>query len=525
MDRIHCIPENKEDRTAILEKVRQYVAAQALFPPLSLEELEEHSDIVLSEARYPASYKNWAMVLLNNELWKNTVASIPYSRRIFFLPQCMKAKECKGEMDEMGLLCAQCGSCDMGEIQAQAEELGYAVLIAEGTTFVTSLLAQGKCDAVIGVSCLETLERAFPHMVSHATPGIAIPLYKGGCKDTKADRDWIQESLLLKSSEKKEPVRLNRIQNEVNSWFSMENLTIFLGKPESDVARIALGWLSKSGKRWRPLLTVATYQALAAREYPLFLKKIAIAVECFHKASLIHDDIEDQEANRYEEATLHQEYGIPVALNVGDYMIGLGYELLSSCGISAEKIGKMIRTAAQSHLALCAGQGEELAWRRSLSALSLQKAISIFQEKTAPAFSVALVLGALAADAPEAICQMLQKYSEFLGIAYQIQDDIKDLEQECSSLSFSSPSLFLAIACEEENQEQKVFLESFFSQQSWKKEEEEKLREILKSPKIQEKATRLKKEYISKAYKSLCLLQNTDFKQLLYRILGKIIQD
>ena len=54
-------------------------------------------------------------------------------------------------------------------------------------------------------------------------------------------------------------------------------------------------------------------------------------MECFHKASLIHDDIEDDDAQRYGEPTLHVEHGVPVALNVGDLLIGEGYRLLAEC--------------------------------------------------------------------------------------------------------------------------------------------------------------------------------------------------
>ena len=52
-------------------------------------------------------------------------------------------------------------------------------------------------------------------------------------------------------------------------------------------------------------------------QFPFGLKKLAIAVECFHKASFVHDDIEDADDLRYGERTLHAEHGIPVALNVG----------------------------------------------------------------------------------------------------------------------------------------------------------------------------------------------------------------
>ena len=63
---------------------------------------------------------------------------------------------------------------------------------------------------------------------------------------------------------------------------------------------------------------------------PQDLQKVAVAIECFHKASLIHDDIEDNDAARYGEKTLHEEFGAAVALNVGDLLIGEGYRLIGA---------------------------------------------------------------------------------------------------------------------------------------------------------------------------------------------------
>ena len=54
-----------------------------------------------------------------------------------------------------------------------------------------------------------------------------------------------------------------------------------------------------------------------------------MSIETFHKASLVHDDIEDDDAFRYGAETIHRQYGIPTAINVGDYLIGMGYRLVS----------------------------------------------------------------------------------------------------------------------------------------------------------------------------------------------------
>src|SRR5205823_902010 len=79
------------------------------------------------------------------------------------------------------------------------------------------------------------------------------------------------------------------------------------------------------------------------------LRKVAIAVECFHKASLIHDDIEDDDAERYGKQTLDTEHGVAVALNVGDLLLGEGYRLLASLDTNSNIRSEILRAAAEGH--------------------------------------------------------------------------------------------------------------------------------------------------------------------------------
>src|SRR5260370_19193846 len=63
-------------------------------------------------------------------------------------------------------------------------------------------------------------------------------------------------------------------------------------------------------------------------ELPDSVRRVALAIEAFHKASLVHDDIEDDDTFRYGRETLHRQYGVGTAINVGDYLLGLGYRLI-----------------------------------------------------------------------------------------------------------------------------------------------------------------------------------------------------
>ncbi|HAU36995.1 MAG TPA: polyprenyl synthetase, partial [Phycisphaerales bacterium] len=95
--------------------------------------------------------------------------------------------------------------------------------------------------------------------------------------------------------------------------------------------------------------------------------------ECFHKASLVHDDIEDGDDHRYGDLTLHCRYGVPVALNVGDLLLSEGYRLLAEAPLPDAARARMLRAAAEGHRQLCIGQGAELCWTRSPGPISLDE--------------------------------------------------------------------------------------------------------------------------------------------------------
>src|SRR6266487_2430652 len=427
------IPQTAAERNQVLQAVRHYVAEFNPVPPMPADELQQHADRLVEMLTCDRVYRDYIGVLVNNEMWRESLASVPYERRLLLLPKCLRVEsKCPAPFDEFGLLCKQCGLCTIQDLQSEAEKLGYAVLVAEGSAIVMSLIQTGKIEAIVGVSCLPVLERAFPYMEAAAIPGVAVPLLQDDCVDTTVDLDWVWDYIHLTSDDLTRRLDLGALREEVDFWFSPASLELIMGNAEGETERIAREWLQRAGKRWRPFLAVAVFQALrddTGQPLPEDLKKIAVAVECFHKASLIHDDIEDNDALRYGEKTLHEAHGVPVALNVGDLLIGEGYRLIATSRATASQKAEMLLVAAQGQRQLCRGQGAELCWARSPQPLSSPQVLEIFRSKTAPAFEVALRLGALYAgvDAHAEVGGILQTYSEALGIAYQIRDDLSDL--------------------------------------------------------------------------------------------------
>ena len=527
------IPQTVAERNRLLQFIRHYVAEYNPVPPLPIDQLKEHADRILEMTKTPEIYRDYVGVLLNNEIWRESVASVPFERRLLLLPKCLRVEsKCPAPFDEFGLLCKQCGLCTIQDLQAEAERLGYAVLVAEGSAIVMSLIQTGKIEAIVGVSCLSVLERAFPYMEAAAVPGVAVPLLQDDCIDTTVDLDWVWDYIHLTSDDRTRRLDLGALRDEVDFWFSPAGLGVIMGNAEGETERIAREWLLRAGKRWRPFLTVAAYQALrrdTSQPIPDDLKKVAVAVECFHKASLIHDDIEDNDALRYGEKTLHEEYGVAVALNVGDLLIGEGYRLLGACQASAEQKAQMILVAAGGQRELCRGQGAELCWARSPHPLTSLQVLDIFRQKTAPAFEVALRLGALYAgtDLHEEVGDVLKIYSEAMGIAYQIRDDLSDLgdQGDTNDIAGLRPSLLLAVAHEKARDAAKETLASLWRRRLPEGLSPSAIEQLYVGLGADQRARTLMETYKEEAIRCLADLENPNLKGLLRRVLGKIFND
>lgn len=523
------IPQTRIQRDYLKEVVREYCKNVQPAAPLSQDELKLHAKKILAATELDPIYRDYIGVLINNESWRDQLASIPYDRRLLLLPKCLRVESrCPAPFDEFGLLCKTCGLCSIQDLQAEAERLGYAFLVSEGSAVVMALLETGKIDAVVGVSCLSVLERAFPYVEAAAMPSVAIPLLQDDCIDTNVDLDWVWDVIHLTSDDKTHRLDLTGMRQEVETWFTPESLEKLMGPAEGSVEEIGREWLARAGKRWRPFLAVSVYEALIeSPEHSDDLKRMAIAVECFHKASLVHDDIEDEDALRYGEKTLHEEYGVSIALNVGDWLLGEGYRLISELNLPGETRAAMLQVATQGQRRLCQGQGAELAWARHPSPLKSQQTLEIFSRKTSPAFEVALQLGALYAGRDESVAKVLSQYSESLGIAYQIQDDLQDWGEEAESNDVQSirPSLLLALATEKAKDADLDFIENFWTLGTPSVADVKKVESMFKELGVTERAEYLLESYKEQAIRTLQELNNPSLKGLLRRVIGKIFND
>jgi len=525
------IPQTKAERDKLLAHIRQYIEKENPVPPMPIDELEVHAKTILKDIGYDSIYLHYTAVTLNNEMWRETLAEIPFEKRLLLMPKCLRVEEkCPAPFDEFGLLCKQCGLCSIQDFQEEAERLGYAVLVAEGSAIVMSLIQTGQIEAIVGISCLPVLERTFPYVEAAAIPSIAVPLLQDDCINTTVDIDWVWEYIHLTSDDKTRRLDLNSLHQEVRDWFTPEQMDQIMGPAEGRQEEIAREWLLRDGKRWRPFLTVAAFQALRddrSEPIPDDIKKIAVSVELFHKASLIHDDIEDEDFGRYDQPTLHIEHSLPVALNAGDLLIGEGYRMIGESSISDQQKAEMLLVASKGQRELCLGQGAELVWAQNPEPLKSKQVLEIFRKKTSPAFEVALKLGASYAGKLSEVSSVLEKYSENLGVAYQIRDDMDDLGADAgdNELEKMRPSVLLALARERAKGDDRAIMDALWNHEDLKDIEIHKIRSLAHELQADEKCLLLLETYKEEAIRSLAALENPNLKGLLRRVMGKIFND
>jgi geranylgeranyl pyrophosphate synthase len=184
----------------------------------------------------------------------------------------------------------------------------------------------------------------------------------------------------------------------------------------------------------------------------------------------------------------------------------------------------MMRIAAEGHRSLCLGQGTELCWARNQHPMSTQEVLGIFRQKTVPAFEVALRLGAAYAGAGDDVHEVLTRYSEALGIAYQIRDDLEDLSSEPAAGRRPKPTLPLAEAYERARGEDKLVLESLWCSSELSADRAEQITALLSRLGVEERCRVQLESWKEAAVRPLPDLRNPSLKGLLRRVIAKIFR-
>ncbi|MGX5175160.1 (2E,6E)-farnesyl diphosphate synthase [Aliikangiella sp. IMCC44653] len=192
------------------------------------------------------------------------------------------------------------------------------------------------------------------------------------------------------------------------------------------------------GKRLRPALVYATGYMLGASNQQLDIP--AIAVELIHAYSLIHDDLPcmDDDDLRRGIPTCHIAFDEATAVLAGDALQTLAFELLAASpklAVSPEVRLQMLAKVSRASGSLGMGGGQAIDLEMTDRPADLKTLESMHSMKTGALINVSVLMGYLASDVRDAhVLQQLQVYSESLGLAFQIRDDILDIESDTQTL-------------------------------------------------------------------------------------------
>ncbi len=194
----------------------------------------------------------------------------------------------------------------------------------------------------------------------------------------------------------------------------------FMAKPVWD-------FLDRGGKRWRPLLMFLACGSAGGD--PNQIKRFAVIPELIHNGTLIADDVEDSSTTRRGKPAIHLRYGTDTAVNLGSLLYYLPLLPVKRSGLSDRAKARIYETVNDEMLRLHIGQGTDICWHRAKNSKATeQQYLSMCANKTGTLARMAAKLGAILGNGTERQVSALGKFAESIGIAFQIKDDILNLE-------------------------------------------------------------------------------------------------
>lgn len=468
------IPPSKEVRERLRALSADMVASwscEGLPANVKLHDgLRKKAQELVVRADADISFIGWTMVTILSEVWRYRIASTAAGQRLLLLPDCPLAQD-SAKDEGCPSVCGP--SCGIGTIWSAAHDSGWVVDSTRNAASAIGSLLSGQYQGILGVARLKDLEKAFGMLPAFSFPVAAVPYQdadesgniEGTCDqallNAGIDVEWVL-SLLGVAGGSPGPVGdYLPLLREASELFSEESIAELadryhlgdgFGSSSRDrdgkmcgtkdslsvTAHLAGEFLGRGGKFLRPFVTLAAFDALRAdlgdkrqdSSSPAVSRETAraaaVSIEIFHKASLVHDDIEDGDTSRYGRPTVHVEHGTPAAINIGDYLVGAGYRLIAGLEGPSGLRSDLLAILSDAHVRLARGQGAELWWRDADDEVTSAESLEIYGLKTSPAFEAAVAMGIRLAGLQPHDPLSVSRYSLHVGTGFQVLNDLKD---------------------------------------------------------------------------------------------------
>jgi len=187
-------------------------------------------------------------------------------------------------------------------------------------------------------------------------------------------------------------------------------------------------FLSRGGKRWRPILFLLVVEAVGGEIEKV--KDFVVIPELIHNGSIIIDDIEDQGELRRGKLSLHKIFGVDIALNAGNFLYFLPLLVLmkNKDNFKPEVLLRAYEIYIQEMVNLHFGQGTDIYWHRGkVKTIEEKEYFQMCAFKTGCLSRMAAKLAVILSEGSEELAQAVGRVAEAMGVAFQIQDDILDI--------------------------------------------------------------------------------------------------
>ena len=180
--------------------------------------------------------------------------------------------------------------------------------------------------------------------------------------------------------------------------------------------------LSMGGKRIRPVLMLLSYDLY--KDNPADILVQAVGLETFHNFTLLHDDLMDRADLRRGHATVHKRWNDNTAILSGDSMLVLAYQKMLRC--DQRHLAPVMELFTETALQINEGQKYDMDFE-TRNDVTVEEYVEMIRLKTIVLLGCALKMGAILADAPAADADLLYRFGEQIGLAFQLQDDLLDV--------------------------------------------------------------------------------------------------
>jgi geranylgeranyl diphosphate synthase type I len=279
------------------------------------------------------------------------------------------------------------------------------------------------------------------------------------------------------------------------------------------------------GKRIRPVMCMLACEAVGGD--PTKILPTAAGIEFLHTFTLVHDDVMDNAPLRRGVPSIHSIWGEPIAITAGDALFSLAFKAIASNanvkGISPHKVKKVLDLATEKCLDLARGQTLDLLFEKAED-VKLQDYLEMVKLKTSSLIEFSLQAGAILGGGTPKEIEALGKFGSLAGTAFQIQDDILDVEgkdtgkMQCIDLYKGKKTFVVIHTLEKAPPDKKHRLLNFLSKKTKRSSDIKEIMQMIRNSKSIEYAKRTTRRLMKNAESCLDCLRKSKGKENLKKL-------